>query len=68
MSYDARRRALLTESGGAGITYGKDRQVDSTCADVLSQAQSSATLRTGAIVRIMRQPWEADIIVVDFTN
>ena len=35
----------------------KARQVDSTSADVLSQAQSSATLRTGAIVRIMRQPW-----------
>ena len=35
----------------------KARQVDSTSADVLSQDQSSATLRTGAIVRIMRQPW-----------
>ena len=34
----------------------KARQVDSTSTDVLSQAQSSATLRTGAIVRIMRQP------------
>ena len=34
----------------------KVRKVDSTSADVFSQAQSAATLRTGAIVRIMRQP------------
>ena len=34
----------------------KARQVDSTSADVLSQAQSSATLRTGAIVGLCVSP------------
>ena len=42
----------------------KARQVDSTSADVLSQTQSSATLRTGAIVRIMRQPWVEHIYIL----
>lgn len=44
MSYDARRRALLTESGGAGITYGKERW--SAFADVYFSAGRSAGVKS----------------------
>ncbi|RKW66327.1 MAG: hypothetical protein D8B51_03480, partial [Tannerella sp.] len=44
MSYDARRRALLTESGGAGITYGKERW--SAFADVYFGAGRSAGVKS----------------------
>lgn len=44
MSYDARRHALLTESGGAGITYGKERW--SAFADVYFGAGRSAGVKS----------------------
>lgn len=44
MSYDARRRALLTESGGAGITYDKERW--SAFADVYFGAGRSAGVKS----------------------